>query len=299
MTITQELVINFHMTESCNYRCAYCYATWNNHCHARELHRQSDRVEQLLELLASYFFAPNSIQQALGYETVRINFAGGEPMLLGERFVLAVTQARALGFNTSIITNGHFLDKVILDKLAAQLSVLGISYDSMAANIVRNIGRLDRKGKFLTPDKLVGIARSYKALNPSGILKINTVVNACNWRDNLLDLMEEVQPDKWKLLRVLPVHDHNLVISETQYRKYVNRHAQLAHLIAEEDNEAMKHSYLMISPEGCFYQNGEAGEGYQQSLPILDVGVEKALSDVHFDVYAFSRRYQSLPQLVV
>ncbi len=57
----------------------------------------------------------------------------------------------------------------------------------------------------------------------------------------------------------------------------------------------MQHSYLMVNPAGCFYQNGDAGDGYLVSDPILDVGVEVALSQVPFDGDAFIKRYQSIP----
>ncbi|GGO77599.1 radical SAM protein [Marinobacterium nitratireducens] len=295
MTTLDQLVINFHMTESCNYRCGYCYATWNDHCSARELHRHSGEVERLLDGLSDYFLNPNPLQQALGYRSVRLNFAGGEPMLLGDRFVQALHRAQDCGFETSIITNGHFLDEAMLEALAPRLSVLGISYDSMNPETVQRIGRQDRKGRGLSRERLIEMARQYRALNPRGVLKINTVVNAFNWQEDMRDLGHQVRPDKWKLLRVLPVHDHNLVISDAQYRAFVERHAELGTMVVEEDNQDMRQSYLMIDPEGRFYQNGEAGQGYILSSPILQVGVARALTQVPFDAEAFARRYQLIP----
>nr|WP_067297728.1 viperin family antiviral radical SAM protein [Marinobacterium profundum] len=295
MTTLDQLVINFHMTESCNYRCGYCYATWNDHSSERELHRHSGEVERLLDSLADYFLNPNPLQQALGYRSVRLNFAGGEPMLLGDRFVTALNQAQACGFETSIITNGHFLDETNLAAMAPQLSVLGISYDSMKAETVRQIGRQDRKGRGLSRERLTRLALLYRALNPEGVLKINTVVNTFNWQEDMRDLGIQIRPDKWKLLRVLPVHDHSLVISDSQYRAFVERHAELGPMIVEEDNQDMRQSYLMIDPEGRFYQNDEAGKGYILSSPIRQVGVESALTQIPFDPEAFARRYQLIP----
>ena len=37
MTAFSELVLNFHMTEACNYRCGFCYATWEGHAVWRQL----------------------------------------------------------------------------------------------------------------------------------------------------------------------------------------------------------------------------------------------------------------------
>lgn len=294
-TTKTDLVINFHMTEHCNYRCSYCYATWNDLEAKNELHRLSGQVESLLQSLADYFLNPNSLQAEMGYENVRLNFAGGEPMLLGQRFLDAVRFANQLGFRTSLITNGHFLSDDILDELAPSIDVLGISYDTADSDIAAQIGRLDRKEHWISAEQLQHMCARYRKLNPSGILKLNTVVNAANQHDSLLDLMRDIQPNKWKLLRVLPVHNHLLTITQSQYYAYVHRHSELSPIIVEEDNDAMTHTYLMINPEGRFYQNADAGCGYITSEPILSVGVERALSHIPFDVAGFQQRYQLIP----
>ncbi len=296
-TTSTDLVINFHMTESCNYRCSYCYATWDNLDAKDELHRLSGQVESLIQSLADYFLHPNSLQQEMGYQDVRLNFAGGEPMLLGQRFLDAVRFANQLGFRTSLITNGHYLSDAILDELAPSLGVLGISYDTANHEVAQNIGRIDRKKRWITSEQLAHMCSRYRTLNPAGILKINTVVNAANSHDSLLDLMTQIQPNKWKLLRVLPVHGHQLTITQSEYKAYSLRHAELSSIIVEEDNDAMTHTYLMINPEGRFYQNSAAGCGYSISEPILISGVETALSQIPFDVTGFQQRYQLIPSL--
>ncbi|MGB5997710.1 MAG: viperin family antiviral radical SAM protein [Marinomonas sp.] len=294
-----DLVINFHMTESCNYKCSYCYATWDDLEAKNELHRSSDKVESLLENLASYFLSDNPLKARMGYENVRLNFAGGEPMLLGQRFIDAVKRSNHLGFKTSLITNGHYLTNEILDDIGASLDVLGISYDSADHDIAKKIGRVDRKNRWIPADDLLSICSRYRTLNPTGVLKLNTVVNAVNKDDSLLPLMTQINPDKWKLLKVLPVHNHDLVISQDEYLAYVNRHQVLSDCIVEEDNDAMTHTYLMINPEGRFYQNSEAGSGYLLSDSILTAGVEKALEQIPFDVSGFQQRYQLIPAVEV
>lgn len=295
MHTIEELVINFHMTESCNYRCSYCYATWQDMPAASELHRKKGEVKALLSALADFFFASPKLKQKLNYQKVRINFAGGEPMLLGARFLEAVQYANALGFKTSLITNGHFLDRSLLDSLAPSLSMLGISYDTADQNLAAQIGRLDRKKRWISPEQLEHVCSLYRELNCEGVLKLNTVVNAANYADDLTELIGSIKPDKWKLLRVLPVYDPSSAITLEQYHRYIERHAQFKSIISEEDNSSMQHSYLMINPAGCFYQNGEAGEGYLVSDPILSIGVEAALTQVPFDEVAFIKRYQAIP----
>lgn len=45
---------------------------------------------------------------------------------------------------------------------------------------------------------------------------------------------------------------------------------------------------LMVNPEGCFFDNTQGG--YTVSAPILEVGIENALQQVHFDVEKFNQR---------
>jgi radical S-adenosyl methionine domain-containing protein 2 len=293
MVRIKELVINFHMTEACNYNCGYCYATWNNHCARNELHRHTGKVDSLLDSLAQYFFSDNSLQTQLNYSSVRINFAGGEPMLLGSRFVNALTKARQLGFNTSIITNAHFLDDAFLFEYSADIDMLGISFDTAEIFTAANIGRMDRKEHWLNAESLIAVSQQYRHYNPNGVLKVNTVVNKFNYLENMTGVMAQVSPEKWKILRVLPVHDEQFTISNKQYHGYLKRHSALNGFIVEEDNKAMLHSYLMINPEGKFYQNGEAGAGYLHSESILDIGVARAIKQVPFDCSAFSDRYDA------
>jgi radical S-adenosyl methionine domain-containing protein 2 len=291
MYTTIPLVINFHMTEACNYSCGYCYATWADHCGRNELHRHAGKVDSLLDSLAQYFFSDNPFKTQLKYSSVRINFAGGEPMLLGSRFVNALTKARQLGFNTSIITNAHFLDEAFLSEFSADIDMLGISFDTAEQLTSASIGRMDRKEHCLSAERLIAVSQQYRHYNPNGILKVNTVVNIYNHLENMTDVMAKVRPEKWKMLRVLPVHSDQFTITSDQYSEYVKRHSALSGFIVEEDNEAMIHSYLMINPEGKLYQNGEAGAGYLQSESILDIGVANAVKQVPFDCIAFSDRY--------
>jgi radical S-adenosyl methionine domain-containing protein 2 len=292
MTIrTQELVINFHMTEACNFRCQYCYAKWNDKPGDKELYGHSGQVDALLTSLANYFFASNPIQKHLGYQRIRINFAGGEPMMIGKHFTGALAKAKELGFQTSVITNGHFLNEKNMHEIAPNLDMLGISFDTADELIAQSIGRTDRHRRWLNAGQLLELCNSFRNINPSGKLKINTVVNPFNIRENLSSLINQIQPDKWKLLRVLPVHDESQVISDTQYQAYVERHLKSFPKLIIEDNDDMWQSYLMINPQGQFYQNVSPITGHLQSDPILKVGVHEALSQIPFNMQAFADRY--------
>jgi len=288
-----ELVINFHMTETCNYSCTYCYATWEASCSAKELHRTEGAIVTLIDHLADHFLSDNPLQQAMGYKSVRLNFAGGEPMALGQRFVDALLYAKSKGFRTSIITNGAFLDQQRLVELSPHIDVLGVSFDTADEIIAGSIGRMDKKGGWISAQKLADISSEYKRLNPFGIFKVNTVVNQYNHHESLVDVMTIVSPDKWKLLRVLPVYDRIIPVSDIDFFGYVERHSVFSHITVVEDNSDMEASYLMINPNGCFYQNGELQDGYEISEPILQVGVAKAFDQIRFETDTFLSRYDT------
>ncbi|USD37977.1 viperin family antiviral radical SAM protein [Ferrimonas sp. SCSIO 43195] len=291
MTSVNEMVINFHMTETCNYRCEYCYATWEGNDSQAELHHSFGDIQSLLRKLSNYFFTSNALKTALGYRAVRINFAGGEPVMLGGRFVKAVLLAKSLGFRTSIITNGHLLSTTMMRRIGPHLDMLGLSLDTSDALLAQSIGRVDRKGAWLSPENACDIVSAYRQANSSGTVKINTVVNAFNWREDMSSMVVQLQPERWKLLRVLPVYTHQLTVTSSQYRAYVERHAAFSDIVTIEDNQDMWQSYLMLNPQGCFYQNSAACQGVVQSPPVLEVGVEAALESIDFNAQAFAKRY--------
>ncbi|MGR5274121.1 viperin family antiviral radical SAM protein [Vibrio alginolyticus] len=289
MNQAKQLVINYHITEKCNYDCHYCYAKWAK---PNELHRNLDDMKLVLNRLADYFLSPNSIQQQLGYQHVRLNFAGGEPLLLKQRFIDALDYALELGFDTSIITNGHLITDEFIAQHSHKLQMLGISYDACSLDVQQKIGRATASGKVLSPERLQSIFQQVKTVSPKTELKINTVVNQFNTEEDFNALMEAIQPNKWKVLRVLPVFDSIQTISDQQFDAFVKRHQSVSHLMSVENNDSMTNSYLMLSPDGSFFQNGNGSQGYFKSRPLICTPIETALAETGFDVAKFAQRYK-------
>lgn len=288
MKEVRQLVINYHITEKCNYDCHYCYAKWEK---PNELHRNLDEMNEVLHKLAEYFLSPNPIQQQLQYQSVRLNFAGGEPLLLKQRCIDAIDYAIELGFKASIITNGHLISDQFIEEHSHKLQLLGISYDSTNEQTQKEIGRRTPSGQVLSPARLKEIFHKIKEHSPSTELKINTVVNQYNTEENFTELMMQIQPDKWKVLRVLPVFDSIQVIEDQQFNRFVERHQSVEHCMSVEQNDSMTNSYLMISPDGSFFQNGCDEDGYFKSRPLLTTPIDIALSETGFNAAKFSQRY--------
>jgi radical S-adenosyl methionine domain-containing protein 2 len=197
------------------------------------------------------------------------------------------------GFDVSIISNGSHFDQSSLEMIAPKLSLLGISLDSAQANVNRAIGRVDRQGRVLAAGDLADVVGKARMFNPAMRLKINTVVNALNCEEDMSATIGKLSPDRWKVLRMLPVVTNNLAVSDAQFNGYVERHRALEEIMCVEDSNSLAESYIMVDPHGRFFQNSmtDGLGGYQYSRPILEAGAGKAFSDLRFSPTKFLTRY--------
>jgi radical S-adenosyl methionine domain-containing protein 2 len=163
-------------------------------------------------------------------------------------------EARRLGFAVSIITNASRLDDDVMGELAGLLSVLGISIDSADALRNQQIGREDRQGHRLEPTALTRVIALGRQLNPALRLKINTVVNALNHREDMAPLLRTLAPEKWKVLRMLPSVTDELAVSAMQFDAFVSRHRSADLPMYVEDNTDMSESYIMIDRMGASFR---------------------------------------------
>jgi len=292
LVYVDELVVNWHILESCNYHCRYCYAKWEKPDHP-ELWRSPSDTYRLLESLYT-FFNPgnyaNPLRYLLHWDTIRLSLAGGEPTLLGERLVDVARQAHQLGFSISIISNGSRLNPDYVQELAPYLTVLGLSVDSSDLRTNKEIGRVHR-GTSLNEDEVFQIVNSARRANPAISIKINTVVTTANADTDMSSLISRVQPDRWKVMRMLPVLTTAMEVNDSRFTAFVDRHIGHSAVMCVENNEDMAQSYVMVDPHGRFFQNADAGRGYIYSPAILAVGADRAFGAIPFSPPTFASRY--------
>lgn len=260
--------INFHFWPSCNFKCKYCFARFENH-------NPNLTFNQCLEII-------NEISNT---QIKKINFAGGEPTLspyLGDLLV----HSKKLGLVTSIISNGTGINNIFLEKFRKSIDWIGLSIDSGVELINYKLGR--GNGNIIEQ-----IIKKSKLIQDSGIkLKINTVVNKQNYREDMSRLIESIKPERWKVFQILEIKNqknpkiNDLLISEPEFESFVERHHFLNPIA--ETNPLMLESYLMIDPYGRFYQNTE--NSYIFSRSILEVGLKNALTDISYDTIKFVQR---------
>ncbi len=195
--------------------------------------------------------------------------------------------AAEAGLSPSFISNGVLVSNSFIEELGSFISVAGFSFDSFSPDTMRRIGRAGRNGDQLTEERLNQIFDLFRKFSPKTVLKINTVVCEENVDENLCEGLLRLRPDRWKMLRVIPGHG-GVPISDEQFSSFVMRHQEVQNGVVE-DNEDMRRSYLMINPDGRFYQRD--GSSYLYGPPILDNGAAAALAGVEFDADAYLKRY--------
>ena len=295
--VVDELVVNWHVTEACNYRCRYCYSQWEREAHRLDVIRDEAASLDLVDALWQYFRAENDgnpLRAQLQWSNLRLSLAGGEPMLFPRQIARVARHAKSRGMRVSMITNGSLLgrDAGVLSDLAGSLDMLGLSIDSTSDSGNRAIGRADRKGNALSMAQLVALVADVRAAHPGITLKVNTVVNALNVHDDLREVIEAIRPDRWKLLRVLPVLGDDLAVSDSDFASFVARHLCVGTRVSVEDNRDMLTSYLMVDPQGRFFQNGKGtSRGYFYSTPITTGTIDRAFRRLPFDARRFAARY--------
>ncbi len=268
-----KLTANYHVTNTCNMNCRYCFAGFAE----RPRLDLSDSIRLL---------------KMLGTNCSRINFAGGEPTTVPFLAAL-VEECRKNGMDASLITNGFYMvhKADLLSRLAPYVSLIGISIDSVHRRTHIKLGRSVRGEAISTDDYL----RLIDNVNANEIeVKINTVVTTLNCAENMSDFLRRTRPKRWKVLQMLPIAEENgreapLAATDGEFKSFVRRHRTEGADPIDEDNDIMTGSYLMISPDGRFFNN--TGGCYSFSQPILEIGFEEALRQVNFDGSRYANRY--------
>lgn len=287
--IQRELVVNWHITEACNYHCNYCFAKWDKQ--KNELMNDEDSVSKLMDEIQKLPSILNG-KYLTEFESIRLNLVGGETFLNIRKVTRIIHQAKQRKFSLSAITNGSRLNNELVTLIANDFNSIGFSVDSLDSPTNIKIGRTEKSGVMDT-DKVLKDISLIKELNPSIDIKINTVVSSLNQTEDLSAFIDQAAPNKWKVFKVLPVITRENEVSQDDFIEFLERHSKFENIISSEDNDEMTDSYLMIDPIGRFFQNSMLGSGYSYSTPIVNTGIEEALNDINFDPQKFHGRYKT------
>ncbi|MBK7387669.1 MAG: radical SAM protein [Bacteroidetes bacterium] len=282
MTKTLIPSVNFHLWEPCNMRCGFCFASFQD---VKQTilpmgHLPKEQAIQIVSMLAKHGFK-------------KITFAGGEPLLCPWLHEL-ISEAKKEGMKTMVVTNASKLTEMFLQANRPYLDWVALSIDSLIEISNIDSGRAVSGNHALSEQyyrNLVQIIRKH------GIrLKINTVVHRKNYLEDMNDFIRWAQPERWKVLQVLPIQGQNdrkideFRLNNQDFEEFILRHKSLEDIttIVSETNSQMKGSYVMVDPAGRFFDNSQGTHRY--SDPILTVGPDKALGQVHCDYLKFVER---------
>lgn len=270
--------VNFHLIKECNFKCKFCYATFND-----IISKGMTKEEQfkLIRLLAE------------SKKFNKINFAGGEPTLVHHICEL-IKFAKLLGFETSIVTNASKIDFEWIKNIAKHLDILTLSIDSI--NEETNIASGRNKNKeCISKDKLKEIANACHLFGVN--LKVNTVVSKFNQKEILSDFINELRPFRWKILQATRVKGQNdlnfdeVKVNSEEFLDYCNKNTIniLPDIkVIRESEILIQGSYLMIDQCGRFFDSNSQKHNY--SGEILKKGVEEALREIYTDFFKFEAR---------
>lgn len=273
--------VNYHLWQPCNMRCRFCFATFEDvRSELPEGHLPREQSVQLVRLLARSFR--------------KITFAGGEPLLCPWLPEL-VRAAHQEGAVTMLVTNGSRLRPELMEQLEGYLDWAALSVDSASEATHLKLGRAVAGHKALSLAEYEAVAERLRA---AGVrVKLNTVVTSLNAGEDLTPLVRRLKPERWKVLRVLPVEGQNdqkvgpLLCTDVAFRSFVARHQHLEAegvAIAAEDNEDMRGSYAMVDPAGRFFESTRGFHHYSE--PVLEAGLQAAWAQVRFSMERFEDR---------
>ena len=268
--------INLFVTSRCNMRCQFCFGS----CQMRSSFTPNQRRFILSDIIVQC--------QKAGVE--KVTFVGGEPLLYSG-LEQAIHLAHELGMATCVVSNGSLVTRDWLRSVSPDLDWIGFSIDSLSEKTNLSIGRT-----------VGGIPLSlsfYQGLvswvHDVGInLKINTTVCRWNHSEDMAEFYLWAKPDRIKLFQALTVKGVNddkasdFSITGSQFSCFVARHEKQGVSVVSETSSDMIGSYLMVSPDGCFFDN-TAGQ-YRFSRPIQDVGFNVAMRDIRVDPELFYTR---------
>lgn len=281
-----ELVVNLHVTEQCDYACSFCFGKWGLDRAAgvfEDLARSTALISDVFDVLSASEF---------GTHGIRFNFAGGEPALLRGLPTL-VEHCRRIGARRSFVSNGLMLRRFDAAWISRNIDIVGLSIDSLSELTNLRIGRATRSGQAFSLAHIIPPVRELRSLGRC-LIKVNTVVNRENVHENLSPALRSLEPDKWKVFQMLPVYGSAGTVTAAEFRKFLRRHAEFAHILVSENSDQMTASYLMIDPMGRFFWTSDGGAGgYRYSRPILEVGAMAALQECTISWAKYFDRYDS------
>ena len=157
---SDRLLIVYHLTNSCNYACKYCYA--------------SAGEGKGIPLDKAFRFIDNLKENNWGFNKFTIEFHGGEPLLEFEKIKKIVEYGKKSGLDIKwdMQSNGSLITDEICEFLKENNVNIGVSIDGPA--IIHDYQRVYKNEKGTFEDTLKGIKKLQQYKIRFGIISVAT-----------------------------------------------------------------------------------------------------------------------------
>lgn len=275
----KEIKINFHYLDKCDMKCKHCFERLNKCSLDKELVKKT--FEKLVKV------------------TKAINLVGGETFTERKLLSELIDYGTENHVNLSLVTNGAILldelDQEYVKSLLRKLKVIGISIDSFDKRTNRKIGRIatEPKTEVLSTNKLRKLKKYCE--NYGTKVKLNTVVNTFNLNEVMVNKINKIDPDIWKILQVTPLFEDQK-ISETKFSSFLENN-QVDCKTRVETSRDIKSSYLMVNAAGDVFIN-QSNTGFNiHELPDYKNTsrlLYEKLEEFGFDFNSYFKKYDNV-----
>ena len=286
MLTQRKYTVNIHFVRCCNYHCKFCF------------HRGCEDNTTL-----SNGEWENVIDNISRSPLVkRINFAGGEPFMVPGLAKRLIKCAKQKGLETSVITNASMFSNKIFNDIKDDLDMIGISEESGCDEVNYKIGRCSRVHSDKEPTHLESVRRVANLCKLNHVyLKLNTVICRENLHDDsIFNLVNEIQPQRWKVFRVLKIDNENGVdkdertpytgfITDDEWNNWKKECQEKCSITPKfENNDDMLTSYLMVDEAGYLLDSSSGSKIRRKCL--LNSEFSEIMKNVGFDEEKFISR---------
>ena len=174
----------------------------------------------------------------------------------------------------------------------SKLDTLGISVDTFNEKILIELGCCDGNLHVLSEEKFLKIIERAKSVNPAIKIKINTVVCQINKNEQLTEIANRVEINRWKFLNMKLFETENfsnrhLLVSDEEFQRFIERNPlKNCESVIEKK---ISRSYIMIDNVGNMLD--DFGEDYEVVGNILEENFSDVFRRFQLDKELYQSRY--------
>ena len=263
----QNLKVNFHFTERCNFGCKFCFAPFESNVLT---------FNALLHIISK-------ISESKSCSA--INFAGGEPTIY-KRLPELIRYAHNCGLECSLITNGYNLSDSLLSEILPYVTKIGFSVHSFREETQMAIMSCTQSFDTLTNHRLSELCAQIKTAKNSCKIKLNTIACSLNKNEVLVHNVKALNVDQWKILRCKEnTKNEAMLVSDNDFDTFCKNNRGFNNTYIENN---MYNTYIIVNPQGDLVFN--QGKSYEVCGNLLCDNFDMLLKKYPLNISEYNKR---------